>query len=251
MTRRYTDDEVDAILSAALEASPDEGIDHEDLVAAGAEIGLDPDAIARAADRIEARREDEKDVAELTAEARKKRTARFISHLSTFAIVTAFLFAVDLLTGPGIWAHWVLLSWGMLVALQGSRLLQEEPIPKKALKKRRREREKERQRRRKKQSKRSTTDDRLKTAAQALDAVVKERAAELLEALTKRLGDEEEAPEPKGEFAEFVAGQKAGGKANKRELSSPQVRVAPDAEAAADEEAVEEAASKPDAAKTA
>jgi hypothetical protein len=41
----------------------------------------------------------------------------FYIHFAVFVIVNAFLFALDVLTGSGWWFYWVVLSWGIGLAI--------------------------------------------------------------------------------------------------------------------------------------
>jgi hypothetical protein len=41
----------------------------------------------------------------------------FYTHLAVFVIINAFLFVMDLLTGPGWWFYWVVWSWGLGLAI--------------------------------------------------------------------------------------------------------------------------------------
>jgi hypothetical protein len=41
----------------------------------------------------------------------------FYTHLAVFVIINAFLFVMDLLTGPGWWFQWVVWSWGIGLAI--------------------------------------------------------------------------------------------------------------------------------------
>lgn len=52
------------------------------------------------------------------ARRRARRIASLIRHIALFAVVIAFLAAVDGLTGGGWWVHWVALVWGGIIALQ-------------------------------------------------------------------------------------------------------------------------------------
>ncbi len=119
MAARYSDDEAKEILKRALEgdALATGGFDHEDLVAAAREVGIDPEAVERAASEMSLDREAEG----LVLARRRKRRRRWVNGLITYAIVNAFLFGVDYVTPGGPWFYWPLLGWGLFVALSGAR----------------------------------------------------------------------------------------------------------------------------------
>ena len=41
----------------------------------------------------------------------------FYTHLAAFIVVNGFLFVVDVITGPGWWFYWVVLAWGIGLAI--------------------------------------------------------------------------------------------------------------------------------------
>jgi hypothetical protein len=58
---------------------------------------------------------------ETTPEERARKRARefvgLLWHVATFAIVNAFLWGLDIVTGGGVqWAYWVSIAWGIGVA---------------------------------------------------------------------------------------------------------------------------------------
>lgn len=230
MGRNYNDREVDAILERALSEGD---VDHEDLVAAAAEIGVSREAIERAADRLDERNEE----TELIAEAREKRKQRFKAAMMTFVIVNIFLLAVDLLTPGGPWFYWPLLSWGLLMALQGSKLLQPEPVPKALLKKRRKA---------KKEALKQAAEDKRKkqsaAAAKRFEDAVDGGVAALFEALAKQIEGvtPKTAKEPDGEFARYVA-KKSGRGMRVEAPETPPARVADFGDADYSEEELAEA----------
>lgn len=201
MARNYKDSEVDAILHRALSEQGD--IAHDDLVAAASEIGVSRDAIERAVERLDERSEE----VDAIAEARQKRKQRFQASMMTFVIVNIFLFAIDMLTGGGWWFYWPLLSWGMLMALQGAKLLQPEPVPKTLIKQRRKAKKSARKAAIEQQRK-----DRGAKAAKRFEDAVDGGVTALFDALAKRIEgvtpttDKKEAD---GDFARYVA-QKSG-----------------------------------------
>ena len=126
---RYDDDEVEEILRRALQRQAEEqrGTSHEELVAAAREVGLDPAAVDAAiaelrAGKDPARVEPDPDDELLDRDRRAKR-ASFVRHLSVYALVCAFLAAINVMAGGGPWVLWVVLGWGLGVGLQGLRLV--------------------------------------------------------------------------------------------------------------------------------
>jgi len=110
--RRYTEDEVRAILERALtrSRSPSSGMSHDELVAAAAEIGISATDIARAADEVEGGRDER----EARAHILDVRRRGFSAHLWAFLGVNVFLLAINLLTTPAIlWFVFPLLGWGL------------------------------------------------------------------------------------------------------------------------------------------
>ncbi len=118
--RNYDDDDVRAIIERALQANPERGISHDDLLAVGAGVGLPREAIERAAEEVREARS--------TAGARAAVVARrrrgLAIHALPFLVVNAFLFAINFLTTPGEW--WVLFSvfgWGLGLLLHAGFVL--------------------------------------------------------------------------------------------------------------------------------
>ena len=143
MAQRYTDAEVEEILRRAIQRQQqdDSGVSHDDLVAAAGEIGIDATDVEAAVAEVQAgkasepvrpakERQQTQDLAEvdlddeaLLAQDRHSRRARFGRHLATYVVINAFLAGMNLLTGGTWWFLWVVLGWGIGVALQGLGLL--------------------------------------------------------------------------------------------------------------------------------
>ncbi len=120
--RSYTRDEMEEILRRAAERTQqaEDGVRHDDLVAAAREVGIDPGAIDEALAELGEEKTVEAAAARWTRDARRA----FVSHFSTYAIVMAFLGSLNYLTTPGVpWALWVALAWGMGVAFSARRAL--------------------------------------------------------------------------------------------------------------------------------
>jgi hypothetical protein len=106
----YTDDEVHAIIEHALRLQHGRSIDHQQLVAVASEVGISEQDLEAAVHEVRLARESDKAKARILA----RRRQRLLSHVWTFALVNAFLFAINYLTTPGEW--WVLFSvlgWGL------------------------------------------------------------------------------------------------------------------------------------------
>ena len=118
--RSYTRDEMEEILRRAAQRTQaaEDGVRHDDLVAAAREVGIDPDAIETALSELG----HEKRVEAAAARWTRERRRRFASHLSAYAIVMAFLVSLDVLATPGVWwSLYVALGWGLAVALSARR----------------------------------------------------------------------------------------------------------------------------------
>ena len=110
--RRYTPDEVNAILRRAIDrqgASSVGALTHEDLMETARELGLDPAQVEAAiaeqqeVGAIEAARE--------TWKAQRKR--KFFEHLRSYILVNVVLFLINFVTGSPVWFVWPLFGWGI------------------------------------------------------------------------------------------------------------------------------------------
>lgn len=111
--RQYSDEEVRAIIDRALASEPDRAISHEQLVSIGADVGLSRTAIENAAREVEEKRE----LTRARERILQRRRKQLASHAWAYALVNAFLFALNYLTTPGDW--WVLfplLGWALGLA---------------------------------------------------------------------------------------------------------------------------------------
>lgn len=114
-SRRYNDQEIQAIVQRALEqqGAAKSDLTHAEMLGIGEQIGVSADALERAAhDVLEARR---------SAEASKRVTSTrkrwLAAHAAIFALLNGLLFAVNALTTPGEW--WFLFSavfWGLALS---------------------------------------------------------------------------------------------------------------------------------------
>ena len=112
--RKYSSDEVDAILGRAIERQHNRGeLSHEDLVAAAGEVGVPPEAIESAALEVLAERHQREQLAIL----RKQEWRAFFSHLVPYLLVNGMLVTLNLLTTHFPWALFPLLGWGIGLVL--------------------------------------------------------------------------------------------------------------------------------------
>jgi hypothetical protein len=108
--RRYSDQEVRAILERALHHERGDGLSHTDLLDAAGEAGISRDAVEQAALEVEASRGLELARERIIA----RRRAGFFSHLWAYVGVQVFLIAINLLTSPQYWWFvFPLLGWGL------------------------------------------------------------------------------------------------------------------------------------------
>ncbi|WP_437916245.1 2TM domain-containing protein [Sorangium sp. So ce302] len=110
--RQYTEAEVRAILERALRDAQTRDVSHDELVAAAEEIGISRGAIEAASRDIEHVRGEEAAREAILARRRKG----FRTHLFSFLLVQAFLFAVNALTDGPWWFFWPLLGCGLGLA---------------------------------------------------------------------------------------------------------------------------------------
>lgn len=110
--RRYSDDEIRAILQRSLEQQNDDRITHQELVDVARELGIDERAVREAAREVAER-------AKKPAEERHEKKRRLTRELAIYAVVNLFL---ALMFGFPGWQKWVLLGWGLGLALKAVKL---------------------------------------------------------------------------------------------------------------------------------
>jgi hypothetical protein len=116
--RRYSDQEVRDILERALKAdgTSSGNLAHSDLLAIGEQVGVAPDAMARAAEEVAREREE----AALGSAITSRRRKWLALHAAVFALLNGSFFLVNYLTTPGQW--WFLFSvffWGLALLAHG------------------------------------------------------------------------------------------------------------------------------------
>lgn len=186
--RRYDEKEVREILRRAIERDQDESgqLGRSDIIAAASELGIDSASVRVAMEDIDRDRE-------LTDEVeliRLQRKSKWLSHVTTWAIVNAFLFGVNLLTGGAWWFYWPLMAWGIFVAMHTVRVVladdrRDREKAAKRLDKRRAQREKEARKRQKKE------------AEKELEQAIERGVHALLGAAARRVEAAAEAISPK------------------------------------------------------
>lgn len=118
--RFYDDEETNAILRlAAQEGSSTSGVDRNRLFDMAAELGISPEAVQRAEQKLEQQKQidaaaDEE--SQLRADYQRKRRDEFWSNLGGFLGVNTMLVGIWFFTSRGyFWPGWVLAFWGAAV----------------------------------------------------------------------------------------------------------------------------------------
>lgn len=119
--RFYEEEEAHEILRRAAGnvpgSSSSSGISRDNLLRTAAELGISPEDLEAAERQVRI----DRNRATLFAEFTRERRRAFSTSLATYLIVNAFLLAVDLLTGGGLWFYWPLLGWGIGMATEAFR----------------------------------------------------------------------------------------------------------------------------------
>jgi 2TM domain len=111
--RKYSSDEVDAILGRALERERQQGgLSHDDLLAAAREVGISAGAIEAAATEVLAERQEHEELARM----RQDQWRGFLAHLIPYLLVNGLLVTVNLLTTHFPWSLFPALGWGVGLA---------------------------------------------------------------------------------------------------------------------------------------
>lgn len=115
--RRYSEEEVSAIVRRALEGKSHGGITHEDLVNIAQQSGITREQLEQAI-------EDQETVGELEAakcEWLRRHREEFFGHLRAYLIVIFMLMVINLMTSRGyFWFVWPALGWGIGIAFHAS-----------------------------------------------------------------------------------------------------------------------------------
>lgn len=109
--RRFSSDEVADIIRISLQqesASPDNSIEHEELVSIGREVGVTAAQIDQAVHLLEEQQK--------TRDKEKLLWVRFKARCGSFICVTSFCILVNLITGTDVfWAGYLLFGWGLFL----------------------------------------------------------------------------------------------------------------------------------------
>ena len=116
--RRFTSDEVSAIVRRALESrGGQDDVSYQDLEEIARQSGISRDTLQRAID-------EEEEVGEFERAKDhwiRLRRQKFFGHLRTYVIVNSILALMNLLTSPGYpWVLWCVLGWGIGLAFDAS-----------------------------------------------------------------------------------------------------------------------------------
>jgi len=190
--RVYSDDEVKAILSRAIDrqrASSPEGLSHEDLLAVARDAGIAPEAIEAAAADITVR----SDTAADELAIRKERASDFRIHLLTYIPIIAFLVFVNAMTTRYPWVLWPAVAWGLALVLHARFAVFPSDVEiahDAAHLAERRRRAEEKRRRTEDKSRRSSSRSDIQQGARELGQAVERGVAVILTETAKRIHEE-------------------------------------------------------------
>jgi eukaryotic-like serine/threonine-protein kinase len=125
--RSFSTEQVSRILRRAVDlgAQRRPGLSRDDLAQVAREVGVPAAAVDAAVAELArpARASSRRRRNKLSPAARRRRaTLRFKRHLAVYGVFCLFFIALDFLTGPGRWAYWPILGWGIAVALHAVRM---------------------------------------------------------------------------------------------------------------------------------
>lgn len=238
--RKYSADEVHEILRRAAEksaarASSDEGLEHDALVAAAREAGLDPAAVEQAAAELDASRSLDSARRELVTERRQG----FFSHLSAYVIVNLALVLFALFVTGKPYSLVVAIGWGIGLAFhllstvraptdreverfQQERRAEQEALDRalaktdarrKAREEKERRRAEERARSESKEREKQARKEKLREASEALESAVEKGVAAALEVAASKIESIAKPHSAAGastDFARYVDEKKRG-----------------------------------------
>jgi hypothetical protein len=185
--RRYSREEVDAILGRAVERERSaDDLTHEQLVAIAQEVGVSTAAIERAITEVTSERLDRDELAQLRHQAWRG----FFAHLIPYLCVNGLLVLLNYLTTRFPWAMFPILGWG--IGLFSHLFAVAVPNRERLERRLGRQRERKRERELRLQAKR-----RIDASAKELEAAFTEGAAALLKAAANRISQGAEAMQPK------------------------------------------------------
>jgi hypothetical protein len=191
VSRTYSREQADEILRRALAHQGEDGISHDDLIAAAREVGIPPSAVEAAASQLG----EHQLVRERMALLRRQKRRAFVRHLLTFLIVNGGVFLFDQFDGGPWFFHYLLIVWGIVLLLLGIRQL----APSEVGLQRKAERELARERRRAERQRRRTPGaaSQLPGAARELESAVREGVSELMSAAARAIRERSPSQRPR------------------------------------------------------
>jgi len=200
MTERYSREEMEEILRRALR-SDDDSVSHEDLVAAAQEVGIDPDAVEKAAADLAAERAHDRREALVLAEHRRGLWRAFWRFLA----INGFLAAVDALAGHGWWFYWVTAVTGVFLAMRTINAFHPSESDLRKAERKLEKREEEQLRRRDRKAWQRLREERKRETKEKFEAVVEEGVNALLDNIAKHISEKERTAGPRVRVNEDVA----------------------------------------------
>lgn len=219
VSRTYSREEADEILRRAMQREGEDGISHDDLVAAAREVGIPAAAVEAAASQLG----EHQLVRQRMDALRGQKRRAFVRHLLTFLIVNGGVFLFDRFDGGPWFFHYLLIVWGIVLMLLGIGQL----APSEAGLRRKAERELQRERRRaERQRWRQGGRPRLSQlpgAARELESAVQDGVSALMSAAAKAIRERSPAQRPRYRADEGVAEEESS--SSPSETSRRQRRV--------------------------
>ncbi len=121
--RHYNDQDAEEILRIASRESVIGGMNRDSLVRTAAELGIPPEAVARAEEQLVMKREADRVQAEdqeLRKQFEAERRSGFMTDLWSYLGTNAGLIGIWYMTGANyFWPGWVLAGWGIAVVTDG------------------------------------------------------------------------------------------------------------------------------------
>ncbi len=184
--RRYSREEVDAILGRAVERErTSDELSREQLVAIAQEVGVSATSIDRAITEITSERKDIEELARL----RQNAWRGFVAHLIPYLCVNTLLVLLNFLTTRFPWALFPILGWG--IGLFSHLLAVAMPNRERLERQLQRERDRKQERERRRLAKR-----RVDASAKELEVAFTQGAAALLQAAANRISQGAAAVQP-------------------------------------------------------
>jgi len=121
LNRRYTPEEVSAIVRRALEkrAGDDGAVSYDELAETAREMNISPERLQAAIEE----HEDSYELEKAREKVLRRRRSEFNAHLRSYLIVNGALIVINLLTTWYPWAIWPIVGWGIGLAFHASSAL--------------------------------------------------------------------------------------------------------------------------------